>query len=131
MSLVLSQLELYDSLVLIRIDTTAAEPIYAQIAHELRRAILRGEVAAGERLPSARELASALDVNMHTVLRAYTELRDAGEIELRRGRGAVVLADRGLPAEVNKALVALLDAARRHEVPLDRLHMALDEGDRR
>lgn len=116
---------------LIRIDTQATEPIYAQIALEIRRAIARGEVAVGERLPTARELARSLDVNMHTVLRAYTDLRDAGEIELRRGRGAVVLAREGLPGEVAAALTRLLDAARRKGVTLDRLHRALDEGAQR
>ncbi|HEX7738164.1 MAG TPA: GntR family transcriptional regulator, partial [Marmoricola sp.] len=51
-----------------------------------------GELGPGDRLPSARPLADSLDVNMHTVLRAYGALRDEGLIELRRGRGAQVRA---------------------------------------
>lgn len=112
---------------LIRIDSQASDPIYAQIVLEVRRAIARGDVRAGERLPAARDLAKSLDVNMHTVLRAYTELREAGEIDLRRGRGAVVLAREGLDAEVASALDRLLEVATRKRVPLSELHQAIDE----
>src|SRR5680860_179846 len=112
---------------LITIDSQASDPIYTQIVREIRRAIVRGEVKAGERLPAARVLADSLDVNMHTVLRAYTELREAGEIDLRRGRGAVVLARERLDAEVAAALNRLLEVAKRKRVSLSELHQAIDE----
>lgn len=112
---------------LIRIDPHASEPIYAQIAREVRRAVASGEVPVGERLPAARELARSLDINMHTVLRAYADLRDEGVIELRRGRGAVVTRAPGTPAEVTTALRDLVALARRHDIPLTDLHRALDD----
>lgn len=43
------------------------------------------------RPPAAKELAESLGVNVHTMLRAYQGLRDGGQIELRRGRGAAVV----------------------------------------
>jgi GntR family transcriptional regulator len=76
--------------VLIRIDTSNARPLYEQIAAQVRDAIIGGEVAGGDRLPAAKELAEAIGVNLHTVLRAYAALRDEGLIELRPRRGAVV-----------------------------------------
>lgn len=76
---------------LIRIDAGDARPLYEQIVLQVRAAIGDGSLAAGDRLPSARELAEAIGVNLHTVLRAYGELRDAGLIELRPRRGAVVV----------------------------------------
>jgi GntR family transcriptional regulator len=78
--------------VLIRIDTSDSRPLYEQIAVQVRGAIINGEIAPGERLPAASELAEATGVHLHTVLRAYAELRDEGLIELRPRRGAVVTA---------------------------------------
>jgi len=76
---------------LIRVDPESRAPLAEQVAAQIRRGIADGSVLLGERLPSARDLAAALGINMHTVLRAYDALRTAGVIELRRGRGAVVI----------------------------------------
>lgn len=75
---------------LMRIDASDARPLYEQIVLQVRAAIADGSLAAGARLPPASELAASVGVNVHTVLRAYGELRDAGLIELRPRRGAVV-----------------------------------------
>lgn len=75
---------------LISVDTSSNEPLFVQLENSVRAGIATGRVKPGERLPAAREVAASLQINVHTVLRAYAELRDAGLIELRRGRGAVV-----------------------------------------
>lgn len=75
---------------LLRIDPIASTPLFAQLADAVRAEIVAGRLPAGERLPSARELAAGLGVNLHTVLHAYQRLRDEGLVQLHRGRGAVV-----------------------------------------
>ena len=77
---------------LLRLDPRDDVPLFVQLANTLRIAVLRGDAGPGERLPAARALAASLDINVHTVLRAYQELRDEGLVELRRGRGATVAA---------------------------------------
>lgn len=86
------------------VDPTSSTPLFEQLAVLVRRAIADGSLPKGERLPSAKELAASLEINLHTVLRAYQALRDEGLIELRRGRGAVVIADD--PGLVNLHLMA-------------------------
>ena len=81
---------------LFRLDPTSAVGIADQLAAQVRGALVDGTLGPGERLPPAREVAAGLDINMHTVLRAYAQLRDEGLLELRRGRGASVRED--LPA---------------------------------
>ncbi|MGW2790316.1 GntR family transcriptional regulator [Streptomyces sp. NPDC001251] len=80
---------------LFRVDPASPQPLGDQIAASVRGAIAEGTVTPGERLPSARSLADSLGVNLHTVLRGYQRLREEGLIELRRGRGAVVVDDAG------------------------------------
>lgn len=102
---------------LFRIDPTSDEPLYAQLVAQVRTALARGDLRAGERLPSARDLATSLEVNLHTVLRAYQELRDAGVVDLRRGRGAVVTGHAAPDlGELHTAVDALAAVARRLRV---------------
>ncbi len=77
---------------LFQVDTSAKAALYEQIVVQIRRGISDGELVVGDRLPPARQLAESLDVNMHTVLKAYGTLRDEGILEMRRGRGVTVAA---------------------------------------
>lgn len=102
---------------LIRIDPTSAVPLFDQLAGSIRASTIAGALTAGERLPSARELAASLDINVHTVLRAYQLLRAEGIIDLRPGRGAIVT---GRPAAgyeaLNVAVAAVVDEARKLDI---------------
>ncbi|MFW0786750.1 GntR family transcriptional regulator [Gordonia sp. CPCC 206044] len=113
---------------LIRIDPTARTPLFEQVASSVRGAIARGEIEVGERLPTARELSRSLDINLHTVLRAYQMLRDEGVVELRRGRGAVVVDAAPDRAELVEAVDRLVAVARRLGLTRDAVSAAISEG---
>jgi DNA-binding transcriptional regulator YhcF (GntR family) len=112
---------------LIRLDPTADSPLFAQIAAQLRHAIATRGVRVGEQLPPARELAESLNVNMHTVLRAYAAIRDEGLVEMRRGRGVIVLGDGQARAKLLRLARPLVREARRQGLDRDALCDFLEE----
>lgn len=74
------------------VNTTGREPIYRQLAEQVREAIARGRLAPGTRLPSVRELSKTLVVNPNTIARAYTDLEREGVLHTRPGLGVFVAA---------------------------------------
>ena len=71
----------------ILISTTVHTPIYEQIVNQIRDAVVKGELAEGEGIPSIRVLARDLQVSVITTKRAYEELEREGVIESIPGRG--------------------------------------------
>jgi GntR family transcriptional regulator len=69
------------------------QPIYEQIVDQVVAAIADERLAAGELIPSVRELAESLLVNPNTVARAYQELERQGVVTVRRGLGMEVTAE--------------------------------------
>lgn len=74
------------------IDPGSGLPIYRQIAEQVRRMVASGGLAAGDRVPSVRDLAQTLQINPLTVAKSYQELEQAGVLESRRGLGMFVAA---------------------------------------
>lgn len=97
---------------LFRVDTASEVPLWEQLSASIRSGAIAGRLTPGERLPSARELAASLDINVHTVLRAYQLMRDEGLIDLRRGRGAIVTARRHDYGELTTAIGHVVTEAR-------------------
>ncbi len=112
---------------LFRIDASSAEPLHQQIAAQVRRALADAKVSPGEQLPPARELAEALAVNMHTVLRAYAALRDEGLVEMRRGRGVTIAATGSSRARVVELARELLAEAKRQSLALREVTQLLED----
>jgi GntR family transcriptional regulator len=115
----------------------AAEPIYRQIADQIRRLILSNQLVAGDSLPSVREVAGRHAINPMTVSRAYGLLEAEGLLTRQRGRGMVVAPrqrrgqsdDRRL-AQLEPKLGDVARAARElglpHEMVLERLGELLE-----
>ncbi len=110
-----------------QIDPGSTTPLFEQLAASVRRAIAEESVGAGERLPSAKDLAASLDINLHTVLRAYQLLRDEGLIELRRGRGAVVTATSASAGQVAHLVDELVREATRMGIGRSELVRMIEE----
>lgn len=80
-------------LVLVTIDFNSNEAIYIQLRNQIVLGIATAEIREGDNLPSVRELAENIGINMHTVNKAYTILKQEGYVKLDRRRGAVVALD--------------------------------------
>lgn len=74
----------------IEIDFNSDEALYIQLRNQIIMGIAKDVLKDGESLPSVRQLASELGVNMHTVNKAYALLRQDGYVKLDRRNGAVV-----------------------------------------
>lgn len=72
------------------IDLNSDTPIYTQIRNQVIEGIIKGNINAEDTLPSVRQLASDIGVNLHTVNKAYTLLKQEGFIQIHRQKGAVV-----------------------------------------
>jgi DNA-binding transcriptional regulator YhcF (GntR family) len=79
--------------VLIQIDYQSDVPIYVQLSNQIIEGIASGQLKPGESLPSVRALAADLGINLHTVNKAYTHLKQEGFIQVHRQRGALVRPD--------------------------------------
>jgi GntR family transcriptional regulator len=75
---------------LFAVTTGSSEPIYRQLVGQVERLVAGGQLAAGDELPSVRDVAERLAVNPMTVSKAYGLLEMSGVLERRRGLGMVV-----------------------------------------
>lgn len=96
---------------LVRVDPTRDVPIFDQVARSIRADMVAGTIRSGDKLAPAREVAAGLDVNLHTVLRAYQLLRDEGLVDMRRGRGAVATPAAEALSQLHSEILALSQKA--------------------
>ena len=88
---------------IIEIDFNSDEAIYMQLCNQIILGIATSQFREGEQLPSVRQLADTIGINMHTVNKAYSILQQEGFVKIDRRRGAIIAVD------INK-LQALSDA---------------------
>lgn len=74
----------------IQLDFESDIPIYEQLKNEIIIGIAKKQLLPGERLPSVRSLASDIGINLHTVNKAYQQLKQEGFLLIHRQRGVVV-----------------------------------------
>lgn len=114
------------------LSNASNKPIYEQIELQMRDAILSGELAPGEQLPSIRALAADLRVSVITTKRVYTDLEEQGYVVTVQGKGTFVtgssqalLREQRL-MQVEADLRRALDGAAAAGITLPELHEMLD-----
>jgi GntR family transcriptional regulator len=83
----------------IAIDNNDPRPVYLQIAGSIKEQIQKGMLQPGDELPSVRDLARDLGINLHTARHAYQLLREQGVLLLRLGSRARIAPLRATPAD--------------------------------
>ena len=78
---------------IVEIDFNSDEAYYVQLCNQIILGIATDRIREGEVLPSVRQMADRIGINMHTVNKAYAVLRQEGFVKLDRGRGAIVSLD--------------------------------------
>jgi len=78
----------------IHLNPNSGMPIYRQLFQQLRQRIVSGQLAPDEQLPSVRDLAADLKINLLTVAKVYQLLEGDGFVETRRGLGTFVIGGR-------------------------------------
>ena len=91
----------------IKIDFNSDEAIYIQLRNQIIMGIATSQLAVGDSLPSVRQLADYVGINMHTVNKAYSVLRQEGYIKLDRRKGAVIAIDYALMVLMSSSLEKL------------------------
>ena len=89
---------------MVTVDLDSPVPLVEQIHTEIRHGIAAGELLPGDALPTVRQLADDLGINLNTVARAYRLLEGDGLVTSIRGRGSVVRSAREAPAIAERSL---------------------------
>ena len=115
---------------LIKIDFQSDEALYIQLRNQIILGIATSTLHKGDVLPSVRQLAEDIGINMHTVNKAYSVLRQEGFVTIDRRRGAIVSLDVDkLQAldEMQKNLRVLLAKGRCKNITRQEIHDMVDE----
>lgn len=75
---------------IIRVDFNSSEALYMQLCRQIIIGIANEEIKEGDNLPSVRDLADEIGINMHTVNKAYSTLRQEGYLKVDRRHGAII-----------------------------------------
>ena len=115
---------------LIEIDFNSDEAIYMQVRNQIILGIATAEIREGDPLPSVLQMAQAVGINMHTVNKAYSLLRQEGFIQLDRRKGAVVALDIDkikAVEEMKQQLRIVLAQGRCKAISREEVHELVDE----
>ena len=109
------------------VSNKSSQPLYEQIASQIKAAIIAGELKAGEAIPSVRALAKSLHISVLTVQKAYAALQEDGFIETSAGKGCYVSAQNQdfyleeQQKKIEEKFVQAIELARASSISLEQL----------
>lgn len=117
-------------ILIIEIDFNSDEALYIQLRNQIIFGIATSRIQEGDSLPSVRQLADSIGINMHTVNKAYSVLKQEGFVRLDRRKGAVIALNidkmRALD-ELKKEMSVVLAKAYCKNITSDEVHELIDE----
>ena len=114
----------------IEIDFNSDEAIYMQLRNQIILGIATSRFQEGDMLPSVRQLADTIGVNMHTVNKAYTVLKQEGYVKVDRRKGVMIAIDidrMQALEEVRRELQVTLAKASCRNISREEVHALIDE----
>ena len=115
---------------IIKIDFNSEEALYLQLRNQIILGIATSQFREGDSLPSVRQLADTIGINMQTVNKAYTILKQEGYVKVDRRRGAVIAIDIDKMCtleELKKDLRVILATSSCKNITRDEIHALIDE----
>lgn len=115
---------------IIQIDFNSDEALYLQLRNQIIMGIATAQFREGDSLPSVRQLADTIGINMHTVNKAYTVLKQEGYVKVDRRRGAVIAiaVDRMHTLnELKRELRVILAKSSCKNISREEVHALIDE----
>lgn len=112
------------------IDFNSNEALYVQLCNQIIMCIANEKIHEGDSLPSVRQLADNIGINMHTVNKAYSVLRQEGYIKLDRRHGAVIALDIDRIKAMNELtdeLRVVVAKAMCRNISTDEIHALVDD----
>ncbi|MCM1047260.1 MAG: GntR family transcriptional regulator [Clostridiales bacterium] len=114
----------------IEMDFNSDEALYLQLRNQIVMEIAASRLREGDTLPSVRELADRIGINMHTVNKAYSMLRQEGFVKLDRRKGSVIAIDidkMNAVEEMRRAMQLILAKAHCKNISREEVHALIDE----
>lgn len=115
---------------IVEIDFNSEEALYLQLCNQIIMGIATSRLKDGDALPSVRQMADTIGINMHTVNKAYTILKQEGYVRVDRRKGAVIALDvdklKALE-ELKKELQIILAKSSCKNISKEEIHQLIEE----
>lgn len=114
----------------IEIDFNSDEALYIQLRNQIILGIAASHFQEGQSLPSVRQLADEIGINMHTVNKAYSVLRQEGFLKVDRRHGAVIALDTDkiqAKAKMKEEMKVIIAKGRCKNISREEMHTLMDE----